>query len=239
MSPTYSELPGLLARDRLDDDERIIAAGREQFDVSYYRARGDLVRALAVVGKRRAEHRTDLVALLRSGLQAALWRGEKREGGQPGLDANFIGVSAAAIALAALDAREAVSDLLAAFAAVSDDAVHYELNQCAGAIAVALTILKSDSSAAIAPVLDDYRRKWEARHAFVNQLRYAMWVMRRDAVGAQTWLDAESEGCLYASAALADMKATSSLPAVLGLDVWHDNEPAAEFPHIYAVTFTG
>ncbi|MEZ0313249.1 MAG: hypothetical protein ACAI38_15865 [Myxococcota bacterium] len=239
VSITYSELPRVLRSERPEDEERIVALAQAQFASPYYSSRGDLVRALAVIGKRHRARHAEIVQMLRAGLQAALWRGERREGGQPGLDANFIGVSAAAVALAHLNASEVVPELNAALTAVADEAVHYELAQCAGAIAVSLTVLKSDSSAVVEPVLADFHGKWAARHSFVNQLRYAMWVMRGDRAGAQAWLENESEGRPYASAAIADMGERATPAAVLGLDLWHANEPTGEFPHLYAVTFEG
>jgi hypothetical protein len=235
---TYSQLPDVLAAQRPEDDARIMALAQAQFGVAYYKARGDLVRALAVVATRRPELRADIVAMLRAGLHAALWRGDKRDGGEPGQGANFIGVSAAAVALARLDAREAVPELGEALTAVAVDAVHYELRQCAGPLAVSLAVLGSTDSAAPQRILADYHRIWGTRHAFVHQLRYAVWVMQRDQAGARAWIDQAQDGRLYAAAALADLDAPSPA-AIFGLDLWHSNEPAGEFPEIYRVSFAG
>lgn len=160
----------------------------------------------------RSNRSAELIALLRTGLAVALERGEPAESGRPGLDANFIGVSAAAIALARPGARDAAPDLLAAFAKVSHGGVHYELRQSSGALAIALAILGADALGVVEPALAECDRIWAARIEFVNQLRYATWILRRDVAGALAWATAHEHGRAYAAAALADLDAKATVP---------------------------
>jgi hypothetical protein len=215
----WDELPPLLKDVSPATQARVIAFATANFGVPYYKSRGDAIRGLEIIG-RDPKRRKEVIDLLRKGLETALWHGKKKPGGKENIDANPIGIGAAAVALGKLDAREAEPDLLEIFRFVGiDSEAHYELKQVAGLISLALVALGSKATSDIETVFKEFDETWGANSDFVNLLRYAYWVSRKDAEGALAWLaDIQNKnGRIHAAAAIADLNAkalTSKLEAL-------------------------
>jgi hypothetical protein len=211
--PSYKELAALLSDTSEPTSNLIFSFAQEQFDVPYYRSRGDVIRALALVGKAPVR-REAVVSLLRNGFKAALLRGESGPGEHPSVEANFIGVAAAAIALGRLGSHEAEPDLRSGLTSCLN--AHFELLQTAGAIGVALATVAA-GRAEISDALRYCANRWKGE-PFVSQLRYACWLAEGDAAGAAEWMRTEKRiGLPYAAAAIADLDAKDMAPALRAL----------------------
>lgn len=174
------------------------------------------------------------------------------------------------MALARLDARSEVDALAAAFSKIDQQQVHYELTQTTGVLAIALASLNAPMQPSIEQMLTHADNAWGAGVRFVNQLRYAQWVLTSNASAALDWLSDSTHrgGQPWAAAALADLNARHTLPSleklsstpqaspalthavrrlraqrslpqpmqrlVFDLPLWHDHEPADEYPEVFS-----
>jgi hypothetical protein len=239
MSLDYSELAALDQAGLQAARDTLVTMARASLAGAYYAARGDAIRALARMAHTEAQ-RAEIVMLLRDGLRAALWRSDEPNPKRPTPDANVVGVQAAAVTLARLGATDGdvVAQLREAFGHAGGKS-HYELTQTTGALAIALVALGADVAADIAPVLARCEETWGDGERFIDQLRYASWIAQADPVAPATWLaeHPRHERRAWARVAATDIAQTSSKDwDVWALPLWHDLEPASEFPTIYRAT---
>lgn len=187
--------------------EAVCDKAKEQFEKKYYDTRGASISALERFAE-RGEFKDEAIKILLEGLTIS------NEVISGSLKGNHVAISTILVALGKIGDISVAGEVEREFGVVGDPDAFYELNQVVGQCSLALSALGCTHAV---PMMEQWLSEspWDDTK-FIFQLRYALWVLKKDADGAMAFLkDTKNEAGLgFAAAALADMGATQAIPVL-------------------------
>ncbi len=205
----------LLAEPDPSDFEAVYTAATLEF--SHRKSYGRKGRVVALARFRDGPHRDRVAEFLRTGFDALRARRLKKDD-----LVDQVMFDALVWTIAEFGDPSFIPVLKKEFVFITDDEAeeqdgiprHYELNQAAGSIAIALSALGYDGETAfMEPFLESYEWRYEGED-FVMQTRYGKWMIEGDPGAPLSWLsdEARAKGASWVVCALADLGVSEAVP---------------------------